>query len=264
MSVHIQPDDIDAGGKTKILACAVIIEELRSRLPVEVECEILDFGLHRSPELLRKKLQEIIDVSCDYENIILAFGLCGMATIGLRSETSTLIVPRADDCIAVFLGSRKAYLKHQSDFPGTLFLSKGWIEGRIDDVSTNDNVYHQLLEKYGEERAKRMLAVYMARQPLRHYKRMAFITTSAESDLEQYKEVARGRAARLGLVYKEIPGSTAFMDKIASRYWDEEFIVAPPGHRIGFDDFWPDASKAPPPPGVTQPAVSILPTGSEP
>jgi hypothetical protein len=237
--------------KTKIVACAVVAEELHSKLPPGVECETLDFGLHRSPELLRGKLQETIDRSSGYDNIILAYGLCGMSVIGLRSDSATLIVPRADDCIAVFLGSRKAYLKQHNEFPGTLFLSKGWIEGRIDDTSPTTEIYRTLFAKYGEERAKRMLSAYIARQPLKHYKRLAFITTCNESNLDHYKEIARQRAADLGLQYEEIQGSTAFMDKIASGLWDEEFIVVSPGRRLGFEDFWPDASKTPPPPGTS-------------
>ena len=44
---------------TKIIACAVVIEELRSKLNSNVECEILDFGLHRSPEQLKIKLHDL-------------------------------------------------------------------------------------------------------------------------------------------------------------------------------------------------------------
>jgi hypothetical protein len=239
--------------KTKVIACAVVAEELRSRLPSNIACEVLDFGLHRSPDLLRAKLQDTINRSANFPNIVLAYGLCGMSVIGLSSATSTLILPRADDCIAVFLGSRKAYLNQQHNFPGSLFLSKGWIEGRIDNADPTDTIYRTLLEKYGVERAKRMLSVYEARQPLRNYKRIAFITTASESDLDHYKDIARRRAADLGLDYKEIVGSTSFMDKIAHGTWDEEFVVAPPGHPLGFDDFWPDATQTPLPPGTSEP-----------
>ena len=233
-------------GKTKILACAVVIEELRSKLPAKIECATLDFGLHRTPEALKAKLQETIDMSSDFDTIVLAFGLCGQAVLGLRSETATLVVPRADDCIAIFLGSRAAYLKEQHDNPGSLFLSKGWIEGRIDDSSSPPLMphYQLMVERYGEERAQRMQAVYQEKYRLRHYKRLAFINTSSEINLDEYKETARQRAARLNLRYEEIPGSTAFMEKIAQGLWDDEFVVVPAGRPIGFHDFWPDADKA--------------------
>lgn len=233
-------------GRTKILACAVVIEELRSKLPPEIECETLDFGLHRTPEALKSKLQETIDKSSGFDTIVLAFGLCGQAVLGLQSRSATLVVPRADDCIAIFLGSRKAYLKQQLENPGSLFLSKGWIEGRIDDSASPPVMknYDLMVQRYGEARAKRMQDVYQEKYRLKHYKRMAFITTSSETNLDEYREQARRRAARLNLNYEEIAGSTAFMEKIAHAEWDDEFVVVPPGRPIGFKDFWPDADKA--------------------
>ena len=84
-----------------------------------------------------------------------------------------------------------------------------------------------------------MQAILEARQPMRHYKRMAFITTSSEANLEQYKTTARSRAGQLNLRYEEIDGSAEFMEKIAAGAWDDSFVVAPPGRAIAFTDFWP-------------------------
>jgi hypothetical protein len=173
---------------------------------------------------------------------VLAFGLCGMATVGLKSATSTIVVPRADDCIAIFLGSQEAYLEQQRENPGSYFLSKGWIEGRIDDTPPMTQTYMRLVAKYGEERARRMQAILEARQPMRHYRRMAFIATSSEADLEKYKAVARERATSLNLRYEEVPGSLAFMQKIAAGAWDRSFVVVPPGRAIAFADFWPETA----------------------
>jgi hypothetical protein len=232
--------------KTKIIACAVVIEELRSKLPPDVECEILDFGLHRTPDKLKIGLQEAIDRSEGYETIILAFGLCGQAVLGLSSKTAALVIPRADDCIAVFLGSRTAYLKQQHENPGSLFLSKGWIEGKIDDSVTPPNMphYELMVERYGKQRADRMQEIYREKYRLKHYKRLVFINTSAESNLDYYKDIARERAGNLKLKYEEISGSTAFMEKIALGVFDDEFVVVPPGRPVDFSDFWPDADKA--------------------
>lgn len=235
---------------TKIISCAVVAEELQAKLRTGIKCEILDFGLHRSPEKLKATLQDSIDKSQGYKNIILAYGLCGMSVIGLYSESANLIIPKIDDCIGMFLGSREAYLKRQAEYPGTLFLSKGWIEGKIDDTGPDDAIYQDLLTRYSEEKAKRLLSVYKSRQPLRHYKRLAFIKTSNEMDLDRYEETARSRASKLGLVYEEITGASTFMDKIANCRWDGEFVIASPGHRISFDDFWNNAEKTPLPYGT--------------
>ncbi|MBI2836084.1 MAG: DUF1638 domain-containing protein [Chloroflexi bacterium] len=232
--------------KTKIIACAVVIEELRSKLPAEVECEILDFGLHGTPQVLKTKLQESIDRSQDFGTIVLAYGTCGMAVMGLCSESTILVIPKADDCITLLLGSREAYLKQQRDNPGSLFTSKGWIEGRIDEgtqsMTRNMKNYQRLVERHGEERARRIQAVYEEKFRLHNYKRLAFITTNSETNLDEYKAQARERAAKLNLRYEEIPGSTALMDRIANGLWNNEFVVIPPGHTVTFEDFWPSDS----------------------
>jgi len=98
--------------------------------------------------------------------------------------------------------------------------------------------YPIMVKRYGEERAKRMQAVYQEKFRLRNYQRMAFINTTAESNLDEYKDRARQRAAKLNLRYEEIPGSVAFMEKIAGGDWDGEFMIAPPGRAITFEDFF--------------------------
>jgi len=226
--------------KTKIIACAVLAEELRPEVPDDVDFIKLDFGLHQSPERLNRELQEEIDRSTEYENIVLAYGLCGMAMLGLKSETSTLIIPKVDDCISIFLGSKEAYLKQQFDYPGSYFLSKGWIEGQIDRLSPSMQELQRLIDKFGAERARRIFSVFEESKPLRHYKRMAFISTSDDSDIEQYRKIARERAAEQDLAYEEIRGTTDFLKKIALGIWDENFIVVPPGRSVTFDDFKSD------------------------
>ena len=228
---------MESKASIKVLACAVVVETLRPKLPEEVALETLDFGLHRTPEVLKAKLQEEIDKSTGYDTIVLAYGLCGMAVIGLHSESATLVIPRADDCITIFLGSKEAYTEQQRSHPGSLFLTKGWLEGRLDDSAPSLQGYYRWVQKYGEERAKRIQSVY-----LRNYKRLAFITTG-ESNLDEYKEMARRRAGHLNLRYEEIPGSTALVDKIAGGQWDENFVVVPPGNPVSFEDFWPPTSE---------------------
>jgi len=44
--------------RTKIIACATVIEEMLPLLPPEVQTQTLDFGLHLRPEGLRRSLQE--------------------------------------------------------------------------------------------------------------------------------------------------------------------------------------------------------------
>jgi len=54
-------------------------------------------------------------------------------------------VPRVDDCIAIFLGSRAAYADQCHQEPGTYYLTKGWIE--VGDTPFAE--HERLVERYG-------------------------------------------------------------------------------------------------------------------
>jgi hypothetical protein len=96
--------------RTLILACATVIEEMLPLMPPEMKCQVLDFGLHVNPEKLRNTLQETIDaVSTEYDTIVLGYGLCSQAIIGIKATHCRIVVPHVDDCIAIFLGSCAAY-----------------------------------------------------------------------------------------------------------------------------------------------------------
>ena len=96
--------------RTKVIACATVLEELRPFMPAGMDYELLDFGLHLNPNNLRNRLQEAVDASCRFnDTLLLGYGLCSLAVVGLESRDCTLVVPRVDDCIAIFLGSPQAY-----------------------------------------------------------------------------------------------------------------------------------------------------------
>ena len=112
-----------------VIACPTVIEEMQPLLPAGVKTRVLDFGLHVNPDKLRQTLQQAIDEAAKKAGtIILGYGLCSNAVIGLYSANSTLVVPRVDDCIAIFLGSTAAYREQSQKEPGTYYLTKGWIE----------------------------------------------------------------------------------------------------------------------------------------
>lgn len=109
-----------------VIACATVIEEMSPFLPENVSSETLDFGLHLQPNHLKKALQEKIDrASLHADVLLLGYGLCSLAVVGLRATTAHLVIPRVDDCIAIFLGSCNAYREQTQKEPGTYYLTKG-------------------------------------------------------------------------------------------------------------------------------------------
>lgn len=97
-------------GQTRVIACATVIEEILPLLPSEISYEVLDFGLHLKPDDLKGTLQQAIDrAGQEVDTVILGYGLCSMAVVGLTATNCTLVVPRVDDCVAIFLGANSAY-----------------------------------------------------------------------------------------------------------------------------------------------------------
>ncbi|MBC7248669.1 MAG: DUF1638 domain-containing protein [Anaerolineae bacterium] len=214
--------------RTKVIACATVIEEMLPHMPPGMQYQVLDFGLHVNPAALKQTLQETIDASAPpFETIILGYGLCSQAVVGLKANNCTLIVPRVDDCIALFLGSAEAYKVQSRSEPGTYYLTKGWIEAGDSPFEE----YDSLVEQYGEEKARRLI-----NQMLKHYTRLALINTG-QYELERYREYTRRTAERFGLRYEEIPGSDVFIKKMLHGPWDGDFVIARPGETISYLDF---------------------------
>jgi hypothetical protein len=221
--------------KTLVMACATVIEEMLPLLPPGMQHQVFDFGLHVNPERLRRTLQAAIDaVGEPFNTIILGYGLCSQAVIGISSQRCTLVVPRVDDCIAIFLGSRSAYKEQSQAEPGTYYLTKGWIEVGDTPFAEHD----RMIQRYGKERAERMIQLMLA-----NYKRLALIDTG-QYELERYREYARRTAERFNLRFEEIEGSNALVKKMIYGPWDDEFVVAPPGETIQYEHFFRSQQKS--------------------
>ena len=214
--------------RCKLIACTAVTDEMSPFIPPRMSYQVLDFGLHTNPKSLKRALQNAINSSApSIETILLGYGLCSQAVVGLRSGNHTLIIPRVDDCIAIFLGSADEYHRQYCSVPGTYYLTKGWIE--FGDTPFSE--YDILVKHYGEQIAQRI-----TNQLLKNYARLAFINTG-NNELGHYRQRARSMADRFSLRYEEIQGSNAIIKKMLYGPWDDEFIIIPPGKTVSFFDF---------------------------
>jgi hypothetical protein len=207
-----------------------VAEELKPLLPHGVECEVLEFGLHLHPATLRETLQARIDASSEATTILLGYGLCSGGVAGLRSDRARLVVPRVDDCIGLFLGSREEYLRQLLAHPGTYYLTKGWIE--CGDTPLSE--YQKMAAKYGAE-----TALWLSREVLKHYTRIALIDTGQYA-LERYRKYSRKVADLYELQFEEIPGSLALLGKMAAGAWGDDFVVVEAGRALAQEMFLRD------------------------
>jgi hypothetical protein len=215
--------------RVSVIACATVIEEMLPLMSNGIDYRVLDFGLHTNPAALKEALQEAIDaVGEEADTVLLGFGLCSQAIIGLRANGCRLVVPRVDDCISIFLGSREAYMEQSRGEPGTYYLTKGWLE--VGDTPFGE--YDLMLERWGREKADRMIHLL-----LHNYTRLAFIDTGLQG-LAGYRRQAREIAERFDLRFEEIEGSNALVKKLLEGPWDEEFIVVEPGEELAHEDYF--------------------------
>lgn len=220
-----------------VIACQVF-QDLFSRLfPDEMDGNIsfLDYGLHQVPSKLTKALQEAIDRIDQPSLVVLGYGLCGNGLNGIKAGKHVLLVPRADDCIAMFLGSYAAYRREFDSTPGTYYLSKGWLESGSNPLEE----YIKYEKRLGQEKA-----MWVMDQQYQNYKRLALVAHSQE-DLDKYRpqaqEVARF-CERWGMRYEEILGNDAFVRKLVEvaaslDRANEDFVVVPPGGELKQSDF---------------------------
>lgn len=220
------------------VACRVFETLLQDHMPPELIDQItfMDYGLHRVPTKMTWTVQEAIDAIVEPSLIVLGYGLCGNGMQGIKARKHTLLIPRADDCIAILLGSYKRYIQEFEATPGTYYLTKGWLEAGSDPLKE----YHEIVEKYGAEDAD-----WIMDQQYQHYNRVCFVAHN-QADLDQYrpraKEVADFCAERWGMRYEEILGSDIYVRRLVEisadiDNADDEFLIIQPGGKISMDQF---------------------------
>ena len=230
--------------RLKCISCEVLARATywcAATSPHIVDVTLLQRGLHNQPPDLRTQLQVQIDAAAGqgYDAAILAYGLCGRALTGLVARGVPLVVPRAHDCITLFLGSRLRYNEQFEQFPGTYWYALDYIE-RNDGSGTSlsmgsgsdadlKSVYDEYVNKYGKDNADYLMEVMGAWQA--HYKRAALIDMGV-GDISAVESRARAQAARRGWVFDRLAGDLVLIRRLLNGDWAEDFLVLSPGQQV--------------------------------
>ena len=119
----------------KIVSCEVLrneIEAVLERDGRELDVEFVDGALHDYPDRLRAALQERIDGTPGDCDIYLRAPAAATVRSACSGGEHRLVLPAADDCISLLLGSRARYLQEHGAQPGTYYYTRGWVDF-IDD-----------------------------------------------------------------------------------------------------------------------------------
>jgi hypothetical protein len=228
----------------KVLCCEVFTREIclvAADSPHTCDIEFLPKGLHDLGQTkMVARMQERVDAAQGrgYDAILLVYGLCNNGIVGLRSNDTRLVVPRAHDCISLFLGGRRPYAEYHSAHPGTYFRTTGWIEhsdsNGANDVTVQQKLglflqYEELVAKYGEDNAKYIQETMG--NGLANYDTLAFIKMGLSCEAP-FMEQSRREAGEKGWKYVELEGSMRLLQRLMAGDWSDDFLIVEPGKSV--------------------------------
>lgn len=244
----------------KLIACNVFLREIClavAESPHTIDLEFTELGEHVHPDVLNRKLQERIEAAASnsksYEAILLGFGICGNAGVGLEARRVRLVMPRAHDCCTVLLGSREAFKAHFKDNPSMPFSSTGYMErgeyylrreGEGTAVHYGDE-YAAYVAQYGEENAKYLIETLHPTSHASAGNQAVFIDIPETAPLGA-AERFRAKAEADGHRFVRLEGSLRLIRKLVRGEWDDDFLVVEPGQRVRGVYDWTEVVRAEP------------------
>ncbi|SCX81299.1 DUF1638 domain-containing protein [Desulfoluna spongiiphila] len=227
--------DTPAPRRQAFIGCSVMTEEathLAARCRHHTTLSFIEMGLHDTPKLLHTAIQEAVDrVDESHEVILLGYGLCSKGLAEIRAGSIPLVIPRAHDCVTLFLGSAERYRRHFAQRPDTYWYMPGSVDGgEVRGPDRHARLIRDYTEKYGEKKAKRLAE--LDRQSVAHYKRAAFVELGM-TDSTEARQKTKDAARWQGWEYDEITGDKRLLTDLLEGPWDEgRFLVVKPGQII--------------------------------
>ena len=229
-------------------ALARVIYLCAAQSPHLVDVTLYKLGLHRSPSDLQARLQNEIDATASaYDAVVMVYGLCGRTTAGITARSIPVVIPRAHDCITLFLGSRARYAEQHENQPGTYWYSQDYIErstvdgslsalGSVDSAAAGiEDEYATYVAKYGEDNAAYLMEAMGAWRA--HYRRAAFLDMDL-GGTQSVEQMARDEAERRGWTFERVAGNLVLVRRLLNADWNEDFLILQPGQKLGmtYDD----------------------------
>lgn len=245
----------------KLIACNVFMREAClciARSPHVIDVDFLELGEHAQPQCLNEALQAKIDQAEQgpkaYAAILLLYGLCGNAAVGLRAGKTKLVLPRAHDCCTILLGSKERFQEHFQNNPSTPFSSVGYLdrgsyylrtEGGEHQIQYGDQ-FAALVAQYGEDNAKYIWESMHPEHPDPRSHRVVFIDLPEMNGLGAADRF-RARAEENGKSCQQVDGSLTLISRLLNGDWDPaDFLVVEPDHQTAGVYDWTEIVRAVP------------------
>ena len=233
-----------------LIACGVLKQEIASvskDIPDDIELsEVwLEQGLHREPErlntLIKREIRKAEESGEEYDAILLGYGICSHGTVGISSNRFRMVVPRAHDCITLFLGSKERYLDEFSRAPGTYWFTPGFISGSMQPGLSEkyagiyqqfEDNYTEYLKRFGDEDMAKFVIDHQEQAWIKNYSRGAYVRSDLKGGEGLRKKACAFCEAR-GWDFDEVTGDFSLLRDLISGQWDPgRFLVLEPGQTL--------------------------------
>lgn len=247
--------------RIKVLACETLFREIYlAAAQSEHVCDIkfLPRDYHDDLELMHRILQEEIDLtnqdrSCEpvkgircsvclnskYDAVVLAMGICGYTTVGLKATAAPLIIPRVHDCFGLLLGGNQRYLAEEKE---TVFYHQGAVErlgvNRVDSVPRRlglGRTLDEYIRDYGEENGAYIFEI--EHNFAKRNKRAVFLYHEdfQESSDAAFDEVEK-YAGQMGWAVDAVKIDMSLFYKLLNGSWNsEDFIIIKQGQIVDIE-----------------------------
>lgn len=217
-----------------VVACSVMSLELEAVIGDRpIELHLLEQGLHNTPKIMPGRIQDKINeiLAAGPKRIMLGYGLCSNGIVGVGGGASPLVAPRCHDCISLLLGSAQRYQEVFRQYPGTFFLTAGWIKEQDDPLACVENKYAPRL---GLKKAMRGMELELA-----NYKHICYIDNGV-GDVENARARTRENCRAFKKNYLELSGTLDYFKALVSDRPQPSgaFISLAPGERIKEEMFY--------------------------
>lgn len=241
----------------KLIVCGVLkkeIDSLRNALPDDIILDEswLEQGLHREPDRLNTLvLDEIERTEASgepFDAILLGYGICSRGTVGVSSSKYRIVIPRAHDCITLFLGSKDRYLEEFSKTPGTYWFTPGFVgKGMQPGMSEKyagvyrqyEDRYEEYRERFGGDELAKYVIDHQEQAFIKNYSRGAYVESGLPGG-SALRAKARKFCEARNWTFAEVTGDLSLVFDLISGNWDDErFLILEPGETLavgGVDD----------------------------